>query len=359
MIESKDRLRQEDIEFVANAEIIPWNALHGKSILITGATGLIGSLIVKALACRNRLYDDNIKIYAMVRNLEKARKIFMELESRKNFRFVCCDITGEYELPNNLNYIVHAASMTSSKDFVIKPVETIQTAVFGTNELLKKATAMALDGFLYLSSLEVYGTPRDGDINISESYSGYIDSLQVRSSYSEGKRMVECLCASYASEYKVPVKIARLTQTFGTGVSYNDGRVFAQFARAAIDGKNIILKTKGETLRSYCYVADAATAILLILVKGAVGEAYNVANEKTAISIADMAKFVCENFSGGKSRVVFDIVEDAGKLGYNPVMKICLDASKLKALGWNACFDLEQMFKRTIGSIATKSAFVA
>lgn len=351
MIESKDRLRQEDIEFVANAEIIPWNALHGKSILITGATGLIGSLIVKALACRNRLYDDNIKIYAMVRNLEKARKIFMELESRKNFRFVCCDITGEYELPNNLNYIVHAASMTSSKDFVIKPVETIQTAVFGTNELLKKATAMALDGFLYLSSLEVYGTPRDGDINISESYSGYIDSLQVRSSYSEGKRMVECLCASYASEYKVPVKIARLTQTFGTGVSYNDGRVFAQFARAAIDGKNIILKTKGETLRSYCYVADAATAILLILVKGAVGEAYNVANEKTAISIADMAKFVCENFSRGKSRIVFDIVEDAGKFGYNPVMKICLNTTKLNDLGWKAHFGLKQMFERTIGSM--------
>lgn len=357
MIESKERLQQEDIEFVANSKIIPWNALRGKSILITGATGLIGSLIVKVLACRNRLYDENIKIYAMVRNLEKAQKIFMGLEFRKNFRFVCCDITGEYELPNNLNYIVHAASMTSSKDFVIKPVETIQTTVFGTNEILKKAAAMALDGFLYLSSLEVYGTPCDGNIRISESYSGYIDPLQVRSSYSEGKRMVECLCKSYASEYKVPVKVARLTQTFGTGVAYDDGRVFAQFARAVIERKDIVLKTRGETLRNYCYIADAATAILLILVKGSVGEAYNVANEKTAISIADMAKFVCENFSDGESRVAFDITADASKLGYNPVMKICLDTSKLKALGWMAYFDLKQMFERTIGSMKGEKKF--
>ena len=166
-----------------------------------------------------------------------------------------------------------------------------------------------------------------------------------------GKRMVECLCASYASEYGVPVKVVRLSQTFGAGVAYLDGRVFAQFARSAIEGTDIVLKTKGETLRNYCYTADAVTALLLVLVKGAVGEAYNVANKDTAISIADMAHLVCEKFSGGRSKVVFDIAEDATKLGYNPVVKICLDTAKLEALGWKAEFGLEEMFRRTIESM--------
>lgn len=351
MIETSDVLMQEDLEYVANAAFVPWENLKNKSVLVTGATGLIGSQLVKALACRNRMYGDGIKIFAMVRNEEKARKVFSEIIDRDVVNLVFGDINGEYALPQGLNYVIHAASMTSSKDFVEKPVETIQTALFGTDRLLRKSSAMSLDGFLYMSSLEVYGVPEEGLVNIKESYSGYIDQLQVRSSYSEGKRMVECLCSAYASEYKVPVKVVRLTQTFGTGVAYNDGRVFAQFARAAIEGEDIVLKTKGETLRNYCYVADAVTALLTVLVKGNVGEAYNVANENTAINIADMAEFVCKNFSDGKSKVVFDIAEDATKLGYNPVMKACLDPSKLKKLGWNASYNLQDMFKRTIGSM--------
>lgn len=360
MLEFNDCLLQEDIEFIANSEMVPWNIFQGKSFLITGATGLIGSQIVKSLICRNLLYNSEIQIYAMVRSLEKAYRMFDGIKARKDVHFICADILGEYEFPENLDYVIHTASMTSSMDFVARPVETIRTAVFGTDEILKKTVSAGLDGFLYLSSLEVYGTPSEGNINISETYSGYIDPLQVRSSYSEGKRMGECLCSSYAAEYKVPVKIARLTQTFGTGVSYNDGRVFAQFARSVIEGKNIVLKTKGETLRSYCYVADAVTALLIILAKGKSGESYNVANENTAIRIADMAKFVCDKFSYGKSRVVFDIVGDSSKLGYNPVMKICLNTTKLKALGWRAYFDLEQMFDRMIRSmVAAKNAFSA
>ena len=354
MPESFDTLLQEDLEFIASSKMVPWDLFRNKSILVTGATGLIGSQIVKSLAWRNRLYGTNIKIYAMVRNLQKARTIFNGFESRENFQLICGDVNSNYEFPENLNYIIHAASVTSSKDFVTKPVETIRTAIMGTHRILEKSSTMNLDGFLYLSSLEVYGTPEKGVVDISETYSGYIDFLQVRSSYSEGKRMVECLCCSYASEYNVPVKIARLTQTFGTGVAYDDGRVFAQFARSAIESKDIVLKTKGETLRNYCYVADAVIALLLILAKGEIGEAYNVANEDTAISIADMAEFVCKNFSDGKSHVVFDIADDATKLGYNPCMKICLNTTKLKALGWSANFGLYDMFGRMIESMKIK-----
>ena len=224
-------------------------------------------------------------------------------------------------------------------------------ALDGTRNVLELARRSKVKGFLYLSSLEVYGVPAEGHVKMQESEAGYIDSMKVRSCYSEGKRMVECLCASYASEYGVPVKVVRLSQTFGAGVAYVDGRVFAQFARSAIEGTDIVLKTKGETLRNYCYTADAVTALLLVLVNGSVGEAYNVANKDTAISIADMAKFVCDKFSGGRSKVVFDIAEDATKLGYNPVVKICLDTAKLEGLGWKAEFGLEEMFRRTIESM--------
>ena len=348
---SYDSFLQRDVEFISNSSCVPWENFRSKSVLVTGATGLIGSFIVLALACRNRLFNQEIKIKALARNKKKAERVFESLLGRPGFEIVEGDVNASIEGAGEVDYIIHTASATSSKYFVTNPVETIATAIDGTRNVLEFARRSKVKGFLYLSSLEVYGVPAEGHVKMQESEAGYIDSMKVRSCYSEGKRMVECLCASYASEYGVPAKVVRLSQTFGAGVAYVDGRVFAQFARSAIEGTDIVLKTKGETLRNYCYTADAVTALLLVLVKGAVGEAYNVANKDTAISIADMAKFVCDKFSGGRSKVVFDIAEDATKLGYNPVVKICLDTAKLEGLGWRAEFGLEEMFRRTIESM--------
>ena len=175
--------------------------------------------------------------------------------------------------------------------------------------------------------------------------------MSVRSSYSESKRMVENICASYASEYKIPIKVVRLCQTFGAGVEYNDSRVFAQFARSVIEGKDIILKTKGETVRNYCYTTDAVSGILMVLSKGNVGEAYNVANMDTTISIADMAELVCSLYSESGSKVIFDIAEDVEKLGYNPMVKLQLDSTKTVALGWHSKVDLKDMFKRLVSGM--------
>lgn len=351
---SIDLFLQGDVENVSRSASVPWESFRSSTILVTGATGLIGSLVVKALESRNRLFGQNITVMALVRSREKAAQVLGSCVENSNVRLVVGDVTVPLDVDGQIDYIIHAASATSSKYFVTNPVETIATAIDGTRNVLELARRCKVKGFLYLSSLEVYGAPAEGHVKMQESEAGYIDSMKVRSCYSEGKRMVECLCASYASEYGVPVKVARLAQTFGAGVAYEDGRVFAQFARSAIEGSDIVLKTKGETLRNYCYTADAVTALLLVLVKGAVGEAYNVANKDTAISIADMAKFVCEKFSGGRSNVMFDIAEDATKLGYNPVVKICLDTTKLESLGWKAEFGLEEMFRRTIESMKLK-----
>ena len=186
---------------------------------------------------------------------------------------------------------------------------------------------------------------------ITEQDFGSIDPMQVRSSYSEGKRMAECVCASYAKEYGVPVVVARLCQTFGAGVAYDDGRVFAQFARCAIEGRDIVLHTQGNTVRTYCYTSDAITALLTLMLRGVPGEAYNVTNMQTAISIRDMAELVCSLVPEKNIQVRIEIPEDVASFGYNPEMIIRLDSGKLQALGWQSTVDLKDMFTNLIKSM--------
>ena len=164
--------------------------------------------------------------------------------------------------------------------------------------------------------------------------------------------MVECLCASYAHEYSVPVKIARLSQTFGPGVAYEDGRVFAEFARCALEQRDIVLHTQGHTVRSYCYTKDALSALLYILISGKAGEAYNVTNMDTAISIYDMAKLVSGILPESNIAVERDIPEDLASFGYNPEMIVKLDSTKLQELGWKATVGLREMYERLIESMS-------
>lgn len=353
MLESPwDDILQEDLDLLAQDSTIPFGLLKGKTVFVTGATGLLGSQMVKALLCSNRLYGTGIRVLALVRNKEKAQKVYGGLLARDDLQLVSGDVTQKIEYAGQVDYMIHGASATSSRYFVSNPVETIATAINGTVNLLEFAKLKQAKGFLYLSSLEVYGTPAADAGLIRESYSGYLDPLSVRSSYSEGKRMAECICASYASEYQIPVKIARLSQTFGAGVEYTDGRVFAEFTRCALEKKDIVLHTKGQTVRSYCYTRDAVAAMLLILLKGEAGTAYNVTNMDTKISIADMAQLVCDTFPQAGIHVTFDMPQDVASFGYNPEMVIALDSSRLTALGWRPTVNLREMFTRLADSMS-------
>ncbi len=339
---------QEDIERLIG-EFPFVSEFRNHTVLVTGATGLLGSQIVRVLAAFNRLKDTGIRVLAFVRNEEKAKAMFANLMERGDVELVIGDINQPLPKMGEVHYMIHAASATSSKYFVTHPVETIKTAIDGTINLLEFAREQEnLKGMVYLSSLEVYGTPEKGKEHIKESDYGYIDPTNIRSSYSEGKRMVECICCSYASEYGLPIKIARLSQTFGPGVAYGDGRVFAEFARCAIEKRNIILHTQGNTVRTYCYIKDAIAALLFILLKGKSGEAYNVTNRETAISIRGMAEMVCRELADSQIEVKIEIPENVAAFGYNPEMVICLDTEKLEALGWKADTDLETMFRRMI-----------
>lgn len=343
------RILQEDIEYIANADFIPWDKLRGKTVVVTGSTGLLGSQVVYAIDQYNKRSDAGITVYAVARNAAKARMMFADCTA--SVKSVVADMTedlSEKITDAKIDYIVHTASITSSKDFVEKPVETIMSGICSTNLMLKLAKDRAAEKFVYLSSLEAYGVTDPDMPSVKESDSGYINQLEVRSSYSEGKRMAECLCMSYASEYGVPVSVTRLCQTFGAGVSYDDNRVFAQFARAIIEGKDIVLKTRGETYRNYCYTRDAVAGLLLVMLAGEDREVYNIANFDTGISICDMAKLLCDELSDGRSKVVFDIAEDASKLGYGPTIKIRLNTEKIEALGYKPSVDLLESYKRMI-----------
>lgn len=334
----------EDFEAVAQSDL-PWEAFKGRSFVVTGATGLVGSLLVRALLYCDQVHGLGIKVYALVRNVEKAKQIFGETNAPE---YLVADLAKD-EIAGDFacDYVIHAAAVTTSKLMVSDPVGTIRTAIDGTEKLLKLAVEKKAQAFVYISSMEVYGQPKT-DGKTAEKDLGYIDISTVRSCYPEGKRMCECLCNAYAAQYGLNVKSARLAQTFGAGILPTENRVFAQFARSAVNGENIVLHTTGESEGNYVYTADAIRAIMLLLVKGESGEAYNIANEQSHTTIRSMAELVAEQIAGGAIRVVLDIPQDASSLGYAPPVKMWLDASKMRALGWEPTVGLADAYRRMI-----------
>lgn len=350
MLEShSDKVLQEDLEALSG-RTLEFDRLRGASVMITGATGLVGSMAVKALACCNRRHKLGMTILPLVRNEEKAGKVFGNLLDREDIKLVKGDVLAPLDLEEEVDYIIHGASVTASKTFVTKPVETILTAIRGTEHLLRLAKDKKVKGMVYISSMEAFGITDPKLESVKEEDLGYIDVMNVRSCYSESKRMCEALCASYAYEYQVPVKVVRLAQTFGAGVSKEEGRVFAQFAKSAMAGTDIVLHTKGESTGNYCYTADAVAGILTVLLSGNTGEVYTAANPATTIKIKDMALMVAEKLAGGRIKVVFDIPKDAYVYGYAPDVAMHLNADKLMALGWKPMYDLPEMYERLVRS---------
>ena len=322
--------------------------LDGKTILITGATGLIGSTLVRFLARYAETAAAKPRILALVRSPEKAARVFGG-ELMGKLDWVVGDVTETIALDGPVDYIVHGASVTSSRAFVGKPVETIRTAVRGTENLLELAREKGTKSFVYLSSMEVYGAPQT-EGKITEQSPTNLDAMAIRSSYPESKRMCASLCAAYWAEYGVPAKVVRLTQTIGPGVAYDDGRVFAEFARCVIEGRDIVLHTLGQTKRSYLYTVDAVTAILTVLLAGENGQAYNAANEDTYCSIVDLGRAALEHGSDRGLTIRIEADND-GTRGYAPTLHMNLDTSKLRRLGWRPAGDLSHMFETLIASM--------
>lgn len=339
----------EDLEIISKDEGM--KSMSGNTILVTGATGLIGSLFIKAVLLFNKKSREKIRMIAVIRDFEKARRIFGESFTDSELFWVQSDLKDLVDVEFDVDYVIHTASVTTSKLFVTNPVETIETMYRGTKNILELAKKKKCKSVVYLSSMEMYGIPDATLDKVRENDLGYIDILNVRSSYSEGKRIAECLCAAYYEEYGVPVKIARLAQTFGAGILPQDNRVYAQFARSVLEKRDIILHTEGKSYGNYCYTTDVIQALILLLHRGENGQAYNVCNEDTTTTIANMARMVIQEFGDESIKVVFDIPENQKLYGYAPDVKMCLCSEKLRELGWKAQYTLAQMYERMIGDM--------
>ena len=348
-----NHILQEDFEQVLSYG--EWEELRGRSVFVTGATGLIGSLLVRLFAYANETRDADITIYPFVRSKEKAEGIYGDLLKDKHLRLITGDLlqpvdeafekNGCADAP--IDYIFHGAAITTSKVMVERPVETIATSLTGTENVLKFAAEKKVRSMVYLSSMEMYGTFPEGTGDVTEDMLGEIDIKKIRSNYPLSKRMCENMCVAYHSEYGVPVKIARLAQTFGAGILPGENRVFAQFAKSAIKGEDIVLHTEGKSEGNYCYSADALAALILLLLKGEDAESYNVVNEATHTTIAQMAQMVAEEIAGGSIKVVFDIPKE-NTFGYAADTKLKLSAQKLRSLGWQPRTTLPEAYHRLV-----------
>ena len=337
----------EDTNEIISDTAIPWQELRGATVLVTGATGMIGSAIARALAAANEQWELGVRILALGRNEEKMRPLADE------YGALCIkhDIIKPF-LPDTIkgpvDYIFHCAAMTSSSEMVMNPVGVLSTSLTGTANILELAWQKQTKSVVYLSSMEVYGATDPTLPCVCENNLGYIDISKPRSVYPEGKRMCECMGSAWYAQYGVPVKTARLAQTFGAGTAPEDTRVFAQFARSVVAGEDIVLHTMGKSRGNYCYISDAIRALFLLLFKGENGEAYNVANPAASMCIGEMAQMVADRIANGRISVVIDIPADSEARGYAPDTTMRLGIEKIKKLGWQPRYGLEDMYRRMI-----------
>ena len=335
---------RQDLEGLCECGYLPWRELEDKCVFITGGTGLIGYTVTSALLYYAMTRGVRIRALLLVREEEKARAQFAgQLSDGCDLGFVAGTVEDLPVIDERIDYIIHGACPTASRFFVDHPAETARTIFSGTANVLELAREKNVRGMVFLSSMEVYGDIRERRI-LKENDLGTVDLYSTRSVYPEGKRMAENLCCAYASEYRVPVCTARLCQTFGPGVKEEDNRVFAYMARTALSGEDICLSTSGAKENMYLYTADAAGAILLLLLRGERGSAFNVGNPDTYGSVKRMGELAAATLGGGRICVRTNTGGDAGI--YRPDGFLKLDVGKLQALGWHPSTGLEEMFRR-------------
>lgn len=306
--------------------------LAGSRILITGAGGLICSALVDFLM----KLELDIQVYAAGRDLEKLKKRFLHWQDHPNLHYVRYDALEPLELDIPMDYLIHGASNASPKAYSTQPVETMLANFTGMHNVLRYAKNCGSQAVLYVSSSEVYGKKDNAD-PYGEGEYGFVDILNPRACYPCSKRAAETLCAAYTAEYGLRTVIVRPGHIYGPTATAADDRASSQFPRDVLAGKDIIMKSAGSQLRSYCYVLDCVSAMVTALLDGQTASAYNISNPDSVVTIRQMA----EGFAQAAGRkIVFENPSDVETKSYNLMDNSALDAQRLIALGWKGLFDL-------------------
>lgn len=333
-------LYQEDLNNIL--EVPGIEALHGKSFLITGATGLIGVCMIDAFMKLNK-NGANINVYAVGRNKEKAKERLGEYYADEHFHFVEQDVRQPLPDELDVDFIIPLASNTHPLAYSQYPIETIEIIVKGAEYALQKAVECGAT-VLYPSTVEVYGNARGEDV-FTEAYTGQLNLSTARSCYTESKRVSEALCQSYIAERNAKVKIVRLSRIFGPTMLMSDSKASSQFIMKALEGEDIVLKSKGEQFFSYTYVADAVSAMLYVLLHSEEGVPYNISNHNCDMHLKDFASY-CAAWCG--KEVVFDLPSETERLGFSIATQAILANDKLLGLGWLPQYDSEYAINKTL-----------
>lgn len=337
----------EDILRIKSS-VSSWEQLKGQTILITGANGFIPAYMVETIMFLNLSENFNTKVIALVRNKEKALARFLHLKDRPELEFLVQDVCNEIHIDEPVDFIIHAASQASPKYYATDPIGTLQANSIGTFNVLKFAEKQkGLKSLLYFSSAEIYGDVSAFDKGIKETDLGPLDPMELRSCYAESKRMGETMCNSWFHQKKIPTKIIRIFHTYGPGMDLNDGRVFADFVKNIVANKNIEIKSDGKAIRAFCYLADAISAIFIVLLNARNGEAYNIGNESCQVSMSELANIIIDVSNSSTARVVMQHCRKDDYL-VSAVNKLIPDTNKIKSLGWQPDFSIRDGFSRTI-----------
>ena len=319
--------------------------LYNSSVMVTGASGMIGSYFVYTLMKLNEDYDANIKIIPLIRNLYKLDE---EILSKDYVHPIVQDVTEKINYENDVDYIIHAASPASPKIMKEKPVETNFANTLGTAQTLMFAKNHNTKKYLFISSREIYGAPLENQEYFTEDSFGIIDQLIPRNAYAEGKKAAENMCVGFNKEYGLDTKIVRLAHTYGPGMSVDDGRVQADFLKNLLNEEDIVLNSDGSSIRTYTYISDAISAMFKIILKSK-DMVYNVSDERNEVSIRELAETMIQILPEKELKLVFNIKEEDNDAGYAPFKFGLLSSEKIRnELNWNAKYSVFEGFKRTL-----------